>query len=162
MLSEFIGFACKKQCLVLSYEAAPLNVLLRMGTTGSGKAKLRLSRGLGLALACERHPDQSVVEREFVGVALSGEVMREAPAQAELRPICAGGFPRHPSPLHLDLNGTKIGHFCQCAESTGKIARFIQQTRDADRTKRPCSEDAKISEALGLVRYFGQGTFAAY
>ena len=36
MLSEFIGFACKKQRLLLSYETVPLKVLVGTFTTSAG------------------------------------------------------------------------------------------------------------------------------
>jgi hypothetical protein len=36
--------------------------------------------------------------REVMGVMLLGEANREAPAQAELSPSCAGGLLRQPAP----------------------------------------------------------------
>jgi hypothetical protein len=33
--------------------------------------------------------NDQIVERDFLGVTLSGEAKRDAPAQAELRPTCA-------------------------------------------------------------------------
>ena len=65
-----------------------------MREPGAGRAKLRLSRGLPLCLTLQRQPPQFLVWARFTPLIYWGDVAcrvsREAPAQAELRPTCAG------------------------------------------------------------------------
>ncbi len=90
--------------------------------SGSGRAKLRLSRGFPLRPALSRQPPRIQRSNRLtvltcvangLGSFLGGDVLREAtrkaPAQAELRPTCAG------APPYLTLPGassvcSKIAH----------------------------------------------------